>query len=103
MGRTDQRGDIPKPRVLQEPISWAADLAAVDAELSRVLGKWGPQSLTLFDWMSILGEEFGEVCKAVNVYEFGTRGEHTMEDVYAEAIQVAAVAVHLAAAVRSAS
>ena len=101
--RSDQRGEIPDPRVFAEPKSWREDLHAVHEELQRVLDRWGAQSLTLFDWASVLGEEYGETCKAVNAYEFNDHTESNLRDVYKEAIQTAAVAVHLAAAIRGAT
>jgi len=100
MERRDARGEIAQPKVFAEPISWDAQLEAVDHELRRALDTFGSQDLTLFDWVSVLGEEFGEVCKAVNAYEFGSQAQAELDDVYAELIQVAAVAVHVAAAVR---
>jgi hypothetical protein len=98
--RRDQRGNLPNPVVFGEAQSWRAELAAVNTELHRVLDKWGAQSLTLFDWASVLGEEHGEVCAAINRYEFGGRADSELRSVYLEAVQVAAVAVHLAAVVR---
>lgn len=98
--RRDQRGDIPDPRVFVEPDDWLDDLQAVNRELHKVLEKWGPQALTLFDWGSVLGEEYGELCRAVNAYEFGSEGQGDLSGVYKEAVQVAAVAVHVAAVVR---
>jgi hypothetical protein len=100
MARKDQRGEIPDPRVFPECELVGPELEAVDVEIRRVLDRFGYQSLTLFDWASILGEEYGEVCKAINDHEFGTSGEGGLQDVYREAIQVAAVAVHIAAVIR---
>lgn len=49
-----------------------------------------------FEWMSILGEEYGELCQAVNESCF-ENGKHPelggAENVIKEAVQVAAVAV----------
>lgn len=100
--RIDQRGEIPDPRVFGDCELIAPELEAIDAEIRSVLDRFGYQSLTLFDWASILGEEYGEVCKAVNDYEFGSQAQGDLEDVYKELVQVAAVAVHLAAIVREA-
>ena len=100
--RRDQLGELPDPRAFAECSSWVKDLAAVDSELRRVFEKWGEQTLTLLDWTSVLGEEFGEVCRAVNVFEFGTHGEDDLDHVYGEAIQTAAVAIHMAAIIREA-
>lgn len=32
--------------------------------------KWGEQNHSPDKWISIIGEEFGEICKAVNEYDF---------------------------------
>lgn len=39
-------------------------LGHVREERRRQDAKWGPQHHNMFVWLSILGEEFGEVCKA---------------------------------------
>ena len=66
-------------------------------ERSRQSALWGEQSNnSLYEWMSILGEEYGELCEAVNETCFknprhperGGRGK-----IIKEAVQVAAVAV----------
>jgi len=101
--RRDQRGELPNPRVFPDNELVFPELEAIDAEISRVLDRFGYQSLTLFDWASILGEEYGEVCKAINDHEFGTGGGGDLQSVYEECIQVAAVAVHMAAVIREAS
>lgn len=67
------------------------------AERQRQDEKWGDQSGNHpFEWMSILGEEFGELCEAVNETCFGNatnpeKGGH--EKMLTEASHVAAVAV----------
>jgi hypothetical protein len=101
--RTDQRGVIPGPRVFAEAQSFADAFAAVEKELIRVFERFGEQSLTLFDWVSILGEEYGELCRAINDYEFGSEARADLIDVYREAVQVAAVAVHIASVIRPSS
>jgi NTP pyrophosphatase (non-canonical NTP hydrolase) len=56
--------------------------------------KWGEQNHHPLTWISILGEEFGEFCEAVNetVFDNGTdKGGYI--NMKKEAIQVAAVAV----------
>lgn len=59
--------------------------------------KWGEQNHELSKWTSILGEEFGELCKAINetVFDNGpeAREKGGYENMRAEAVQVAAVAV----------
>lgn len=41
-------------------------LTDVLAERHRQDSKWGVQNCPATEWMSILGEEFGELCKEVN-------------------------------------
>lgn len=75
-------------------------------ERRRQLAIWGEQSdNTQFEWMSILGEEFGELCQAVNETNFrnaahSERGGYN--NMYMEAIQVAAVAAAFAESVADA-
>ena len=58
----------------------------IDIERTRQKSKWGAQFHSDQEWPTILGEEFGEVCKA-----FLEKGRS--EELEAELIQVAAVAV----------
>jgi NTP pyrophosphatase (non-canonical NTP hydrolase) len=76
------------------------ELFAIVSELQRVHAKFGTQSLTLFDWHCILSEEVGEVARAINEEHFNA-GD--LQSVYEECIQVAAVAVHMAAVIREAN
>lgn len=74
-------------------------LELIQAERIRQLEKWGDQSSTHpFEWMSILGEEYGELCEAVNE-TFFRNGAHPnrggYDKIIKEAVQVAAVAVAL--------
>jgi len=52
--------------------------------------KWGRSSHSVFQWLSILGEEFGEICDAVNKSVWGEANYKPLRD---EIIDVAAVAV----------
>ncbi len=86
-----------------EPIMQYA-LELVAAERQRQNDKWGDQSGNhMFEWMSILGEEYGELCEAVNETCFKTahvkpeRGG--FEAIKREAIQVAAVATTIVEAI----
>jgi len=54
-------------------------------ESERQFKLWGKQDLSPQQWMSILGEEFGESCKDVNDFNF--------DNYQTELIQVAAVAL----------
>jgi len=60
-------------------------LSLVKAERARQDAKWGEQNHGPDTWIRILGEEYGEVCKAVN--------ESDLREYRNELIQVAAVAV----------
>lgn len=66
-------------------------------ERKRQDAKWGEQNHEPQFWMGILGEEFGELCQAVNETVFNNGPEERAKGGYAnmraEAVQVAAVAV----------
>jgi hypothetical protein len=68
------------------------ELGEVFEELARQFSKWGVQRHDNFKWSAILGEEYGEACEAAL--------DHTDDLLYAELIQVAAVAVNYACCVR---
>jgi hypothetical protein len=53
---------------------------------------WGTQHHTALEWIPILGEEFGEVCKAAGESHHGY-GESEWSDYRLDLVQVAAVAV----------
>lgn len=64
------------------------------AERNRQDLKWGEQNHVMEKWVPILGEEFGELCEAINetIFENGSdKGGY--ENIRKEAIHVAAVAV----------
>lgn len=69
----------------------------VKAERQRQESLWGDQSWNHpFEWISILGEEYGELCKAVNetFFENATHPDRGgFEIIIKEATQVAAVEV----------
>ena len=69
----------------------------VISERIAQIEKWGEESCNHpFEWMSILGEEFGELCEAVNETCFmnGTHPERGAdENIIREATQIAAVAI----------
>ncbi|MNM10450.1 hypothetical protein D3C81_205780 [compost metagenome] len=66
-------------------------------ERTRQDAKWGEQNHEPMSWMGILGEEFGELCEAVNETHFNNGPEARKKGGYlnmrAEAVQVAAVAI----------
>lgn len=87
---------VPPPP--NDPLTSSA-LEAVRAERQRQDALWGDQSgNSLFEWMSILGEEYGELCEAVNETccknpAHPDRGGY--ENIIKEATQVAAVALEI--------
>lgn len=78
----------------------ASAIELVIAERQRQIEKWGADSDNHpFEWMSILGEEYGELCEAVNetCFRNGTHPERGgPQRIVEEAVQVAAVAVAIA-------
>ncbi len=78
-------------------------LDMVRGERERQCTLWGDQSgNSLFEWVSILGEEYGELCEAVNETSFSNAAHPDrggFEAIIKEAVQVAAVAVAIIEAV----
>ncbi|WP_028988046.1 hypothetical protein [Thermicanus aegyptius] len=74
-------------------------ILSVIEERKRQDAKWGVQDHDPSTWIGILGEEFGELCQAINEtwFDNGTqeRKKGGYENMRKEAIQVAAVAVAL--------
>lgn len=69
-------------------------VSLIDAERRRQDEIWGwPQDKTIPEWMTILGEEFGEACQAGNQIYFDHSDETDGQDLVTELIQVAAVVV----------
>lgn len=64
-------------------------LVDVIAERKRQDEKWGKQNHFVERWGIIIGEEYGEMCKAINEFIFNPTPE-TEQDIYAEAIQTMA-------------
>lgn len=62
-------------------------LKLVEEERLRQHGLWGEQNHSMGDWLSILGEEVGECCKAHN--------ENDMDQLSIELTHVAAVSVQI--------
>lgn len=67
----------------------------VKNERHRQNGKWGIQRHEYGYWLAILGEEFGEVCQAVQQGSVASK-ETDADDLYTELIHVAAVASAIA-------
>lgn len=74
-------------------------LKEIDLERDRQNGKWGRQRHTDGNWLKILGEEFGEVCQAMQI-DMGWGKESDASNLRTELIQLAAVAVAMAEQLR---
>ena len=64
----------------------------VSLERSRQDRKWGEQNHNPFVWLAILGEEFGELQKAILEYNFADYYKEPTKEIETELIQVTAVA-----------
>lgn len=78
-----------------------AVLLDVVKERRRQIQKWGVQSHELPTWAIILGEEFGEVCQAIQC-KIGISSVKDTDsgNLYEELIHLAAVAVQIAEQVK---
>jgi len=72
-------------------------LAAVQDERDRQQRKWGVQTHSIPEWMTILGEEYGEACKAGLESEY--RGAR-LDNLEKELIQTMAVALAIVEGIR---
>ena len=66
---------------------------AISVERERQINKWGLQLHDDSTWSLILGEELGEVCKAIVDQLHTGKTSKTKEELTQEIVQVAAVAV----------
>ena len=66
-------------------------LALVQDERDRQQQKWGIQTHSIPEWMTILGEEFGEACKAGLDAEY--KNPLFLKNLETELVQVMAVAL----------
>lgn len=101
--RTLQKMAWEHPDIIRRTVLWEARellggkhgeiFDKIAAERDRQDQKWGyPQLNTFSEWAGILAEECGECCAELNELNFG-RGKP--ERLFAEAVQVAAVAVSI--------
>lgn len=92
--RNKRRDDCP---LIPVPPHDGEAFEKVISERITQIEKWGKEPCNHpFEWMSILGEEFGELCEAVNETCFmnGTHPERGGdENIIREATQIAAVAI----------
>lgn len=73
-------------------------LVLVNIERENQNDKWGDQNHTLPEWCTILGEEFGELCEAVNetvLYNADKPERAGIENILKECVHVSAVAVQI--------
>jgi len=66
----------------------------VEQERINQIGKWGKQEMSLAEWYLILAKEVGEVAKAIQEHD------GSYNEIYDELIQVAAVSVQIAEAIK---
>ena len=67
-----------------------AILTDVVLERNRQQQKWGVQTHSIMEWLVILGEEFGEACKAANECYFR---DDPLDKLRKELVQTMAVAL----------
>lgn len=67
-------------------------LRKISDERNRQDEKWGEQNHNPLLWLSIIGEEYGEMCKEANEFSFSDDLQR-MENLKTEAIQCAASCV----------
>lgn len=71
-------------------------ISEVIEERERQNKKWGQQDHTPVEWCAILGEEYGEVCKAALEAHFEHKDPvKSIAEYRMELIQVAAVAIQM--------
>jgi len=89
MKKHDLKADLEKMSEIQERV-----ITAVLLERKRQDSKWGEQNHPPHYWTGILGEEYGELCEAINETVFGNWSDKGgFENMRREAIHVAAVAI----------
>lgn len=76
----------------EEGIEMNEQIKKVIDERKRQDKKWGEQNHSPLLWLSIIGEEFGEMCKEANEYGFSSDLKR-IQDLQTEAIQCAACCV----------
>ena len=91
------RERLAQTKAVPVPPHGSAAIEKVISERISQIERWGECSYNHpFEWMSILGEEFGELCEAVNETCF-MNGKHPErggdENIIREATQIAAVAI----------
>lgn len=68
----------------------------VTEERNKQDAKWGyPQNNSPFEWISILGEEFGKLAQATNDAYLGKKPTNDLAKIQKYAVQLASVAIAL--------
>ena len=89
MNKRDLLADLEKMSEIQKRV-----ITAVLLERKRQDSKWGEQNHPPHYWTGILGEEYGELCEAINETVFDNWSDKGgFENMRREAIHVAAVAI----------
>jgi NTP pyrophosphatase (non-canonical NTP hydrolase) len=88
-----------KKNLLSNRVDTNNVLIDVGRERNRQNEKWGHQRHPYGNWLMILGEEYGEVCQAMQKGQ-GWGKESDADDLYTELIHLAAVAVAVAEQVK---
>lgn len=84
---------LEKPVDFSVPIRETQALEDVIQERVRQEQKWGQQNHDMFLYLTILGEEYGETCKAALESRFSESREKALKELREEAVQTAAVAL----------
>lgn len=70
---------------------------SIRIELGNQEDKWGQQNRSMFEWLTYLTEEVGELAKEISEYEYCHGAK---EHISNEAIQVATLAVRISAIIK---
>ena len=84
--------------ITRKNINRARALTLIAQRRYEQLEKWGEQEHTWSEWATILGEEYGELCEAINetVLNNATKPElGGLENMVNEVVDVAAVALQM--------
>ena len=82
-----------KDKLFEDPGISKYDIFLIEKEYERQLEKWGIQRVRLFEWLTYLVEEVGELADAIIKY---TYRDGTPEEIMEEAVQAATLALKIA-------
>lgn len=82
-----------KDKLFEDPGISKYDIFLIEKENERQLEKWGIQRVRLFEWLTYLVEEVGELADAIIKY---TYRDGTPEEIMEEAVQAATLALKIA-------